>query len=160
MHLKRSCINLVSCPVFLFFLLSVSLQQSFVKFLSLLQAVGSNDTDPRPRFGLRGAETALEKAGSGRKRWPAEGCGSRSRQMAGWGAKWQPAHILKHLSNIWASQSFEGTRNCCKTQVPQGGVSDFYYTVIKGKGDPWRPEQPTAPAAFIHHCFPDAFLGK
>ena len=65
------------------FLLSVSLQQSFVKFPSLLQAVGSNDTSPRPRFGLRGAETALEKAGSGRKRWPAEGCGSRQRQMAG-----------------------------------------------------------------------------
>lgn len=40
------------------------------------------------------------------------------------------------------------------------GVSDYCYTVIKGKGDPWRPEQPTAPAYFTHQFFQNAFFGK
>ena len=75
--------SVLSCISFLFLSAICSLQQGFVKFLSLLQTAGSNGTGPRPHFGLRGAETAFERAGSGRKRWSAEGRGSRQRQMAG-----------------------------------------------------------------------------
>lgn len=92
---------------------------------------------------------ALGKSDSDSKRLTAEGVAAdRDRWLSEGESDKQYTFLnIKAVSGILRVTRAQEIARRPKSQ--RVGVSDYCCRVIKGKGDPWRPEKPTAKTSFL-----------